>query len=108
MTWVLNFIIPFDVPDKDHLYILSAGASVSPEVERDVFHADMNEKEAKEEFVREHSIKGSSGKLLFEPIKQQRLETMESVNKAVRLAGQHLYSHLYFTALVLLMDSSTR
>ena len=105
---MLSFITPFDVPDKDHLYHLSAGAPVSPEVERDVFHAEMIGKEVKEEFVREHSINGSSGKLFFEPIKQQRLKTMESGNKAVRLTGQHLYSHLYFTALVLLMDSSTR
>ena len=105
---MLNFITPFDVPDKDHLYSLSAGAPVSPEVERDVFHAEMIGNEAKEEFVREHSINSLSGKLFFEPIKQKRLKTTESANKAVRLTGQHLYSHLYFTALVLLMDSSTR
>ena len=108
ITWVLNFITPFDVPDKDHLYSLSAGAPVSREVERDVFRVEMIGKEAKEEFVREHSINGSSGRLFFEPIKQQRLKTMESTNKAVRQTGQYLYSHLYFTALVLLMDSSTR
>ena len=105
---MLNFITSFDVPDKVHLYNLFVGAPVSPEAERDVFHAEMIGKEAKEEFVREHSINGSSGKLFFEPIKQQRNKTMESANKAVRLTGQHLYLHLYFTALVLLMDSSTR
>ena len=49
---MLNFITPFDVNDKDHLYNLSAGAQVSPEVERDVFHAEMIGKESKEEFVR--------------------------------------------------------
>ena len=108
MTWVLNFITRFVVPDKDHLYSLSAGAPVSHEVERDVFHVQMIAKEVKEEFAREHFINGSSGRLFFEPIKQQRLKTMESANKAVRLTGQYLYSHLYFTALVLLMDSSTR
>ena len=73
-----------------------------------MFHVQMIGKEVKEEFVREYFINGSSGRLLFEPIKQQRLKTMESANKAVRLPGQYLYSHLYFTALVLLMDSSTR
>ena len=83
-----NFMNPFDVPDKDHLYSLSSGAPASPEVERDVLCAEKIGKEAKEEFVRERFLNGSSENLFFEPIKRQRLKTMESSNKAVRLTGQ--------------------
>ena len=35
-----EFYHPLDVPDKDHLYSLSAGAPVSPEVERDDWRDD--------------------------------------------------------------------
>ena len=83
-----NFMNPFDVPDKDHLYSLSSGDPASPEVERDVLCAEMIGKETKEEFVRERFLDGSSEKLFFELIKNQRLKTMESSNKAVRLIGQ--------------------
>ena len=35
-----GFLNPFDIDDKDHLYVISSGKQVPPEIERDVLRAE--------------------------------------------------------------------
>lgn len=66
---ILNFTNPFSLDNKDHLYSLASGAPVSLEVELDVLHAEATGKEAKEAFIQDRFVNGSSEVLFFEPIK---------------------------------------
>ena len=84
---IRNFTNPFSLVDKDHLYSLASGAPASPEVELDVLHAEATGKEAKEVFIRDRFVNGSSETLFFEPIKRQKLKTMEASNKTVKLTA---------------------
>lgn len=84
---IRNFTNPFSLVDKDHLYSLASGAPVSSEVELDVLRAEAAGKEAKELFIRERFVNGSSETLFFEPITRQKLKTMEDSNKTVKLTA---------------------
>ena len=86
MSAIRNFTNPFSLVDKDHLYSLSSGASVSAEVEFYVVRAEAAGKEAKDAFIRDRFVKGSEV-LFFEPIKRQKLKTMEASNKTVKLTS---------------------
>ena len=66
---IRNFTNPFSLLDKDHLYRLASGASVSAEVEYDVFRPEAAGKKAKEAFIRDRFVNGSDV-LSFEPIKR--------------------------------------
>jgi len=82
-----NFTNPFSLADKEHLYSLASGAPASPEVEFDVLHAEAIGKKAKEAFIQDRFVNGSSEALFFEPIKKKKLKTMESSNKTVKLTS---------------------
>ena len=84
---IRNFTNPFSSVDKDHLYSLASGAPVSPEVEVDVLRAEASGKEAKELFIRDRFVNGSSETLFFEPITRQKLKTMEDSNKTIKLTA---------------------
>lgn len=87
ITAIQSFTNPFTVSDKDHLYSLASGAPVPPEAENDVLRAETAGKEAKEKFVKDRFESGSSEALFFEPIKRQKLKTMEASNKVVKLTA---------------------
>lgn len=84
---ICNFTNPFSLVDKDHLYSLASGAPASLEVELDVLNAEAAGKEAKEAFIRDRFVNGSSEVLFFEPIKRLKLKTMEASNKTVKLTA---------------------
>ncbi|KAJ8334115.1 hypothetical protein SKAU_G00397540 [Synaphobranchus kaupii] len=84
---IRNFTDPFAISDKDHLYNIASGAPVPPEVEIDVLRADAAGKAAKEAFIRDHFQNGLSTKTFFEPIKKQKLKTMEAANKTMKLTS---------------------
>ena len=86
---ICNFTNPFLLADKDHLYSLASGALASSDVEFDVLRAEKAGKEAKEAFIQERFVNGSSEKLLFEPIKRLKLRTMDVSNKTVKLTASH-------------------
>lgn len=88
--------------DKDHLYSLTSGASVPLEAELDVLLAEQIGEEAKEKFVEERFESGSSEALFFEPIKRQRLKTMEASSKVVKLTASEgkvvFHSKLFYSS----------
>ena len=55
-----NFTNPFSFVVKNRLYSLASGAPVSPEVELDVLRAEAAGKEAKDAFIKDRFISGSS------------------------------------------------
>ncbi|XP_063959228.1 uncharacterized protein LOC135154916 [Lytechinus pictus] len=81
-----NFVNPFSLVDKDHLYNIASGAPVSAEIEFDVLRAESAGKEAKEAFIKERLVKDSK-RLFFDPIKRQKLKSLEASNKSVKLTG---------------------
>ena len=87
MRAICNFTDPFTMPHKDHLYSLASGAPATPEVEFDVLNADAVGKEAKNAFIQARFGTGSAEMLFFEPIKRQKLKTMEACNKNVKLTA---------------------
>ena len=109
LTAIKNFTNPFAIIDKDHLYNIASGAPVSPEVEIDVLQADTVGKEAKKAFIRDRFQNGSSEKTFFEPIKRQKLKTMEASNKTVKLTSSQgkliQYSEQSNLAFMLLIKS---
>ena len=85
---IRNLTNPFSLVDKDRLYSLASGAPVSPEVELDVLRAEAAGKEARDAFIKDRFINGSSETLFFEPTwKRQNLETMEASSKIVKLTA---------------------
>ena len=84
---IQSFTNPFSVPDKDHLYSIASGAPASPEVEADVLRAEDIGKEAKEAFIQDRFVNGSSESQFFDPIKRLKLKTMEASNKSVKLTA---------------------
>jgi len=106
MSAICNFTNPFTLHDKDHLYNLASGAYVSADVESDVLHAEACGKAAKEAFIKDRLITDSEA-LFFEPIKRQKLKTMEATNKSVKLTSsqgkvrkQKYHSNFYVMYLV--------
>ena len=97
-----SFTNPFNVADKDHLYSLASGAPVPPEAELDVLQAEQIGKEAKKKLVKERFESGSSEALFFEPIKRQRLKTMEASSKVVKLTASEgkvvFHSKLFYSS----------
>ena len=79
----------FLLADKDHLYSLASGAPASSDVEFDVLRAEKAGKEAKEPFIEERFVNGSSEKLFFEPIKKLKLKTMDASSKTVKLTASY-------------------
>ena len=89
ITAICNFTNPFSLANKDHLYSLTSGAPASSDVEFDVLRAQKAGKEAKEAFIQERFVNGSSEKLFSEPIKRLKLKTMDASKKTVKLTASH-------------------
>jgi hypothetical protein len=87
MTTICNFVNPFTLDDKDHLYSLASGAPMPYDIEVDVLNADEVGKTTKEKFIQERFVNGSSEELFFEPIKRLNLKTMDATNKVVKLTA---------------------
>lgn len=79
---VKSFLNPFDVDDKTGLYVLSSGARVPADVEKDVLNAITVGKEQKEKFISERLEKKAG---FFDPIRNLKLKTMAVTNKTVKL-----------------------
>lgn len=83
---IKSFTNPFQMTDKERLYSLASGAPVSLEVEVDVLRAEAVGKAAKEVFIRDR-LQGGCETSFFDPIKKQKLLTMEACNKTVKLTS---------------------
>lgn len=79
---VESFINPFDVENKNHLLILSSGASATPEVEKDVLRAEQAGDDAKEIFI---TARLEAGRDFFEPVKRLNLKTLADMNKKTKV-----------------------
>ena len=101
-----GFTNPWTIPDKQHLYSLASGAPIDPEVEKDVLQAEAAGKAAKQQFIDERFV--SKKKEFFEPLKKQKLKTMEHCNKKVKLTSAQgkvdinstIFTHFYIIILV--------
>lgn len=82
---IKSFTNPCTLVDKDHLYCLVSGAPVSQQVADDVLHAKAAGKEAKQAFIQYRFMNGPSEALLFEPMKNLKLKTMDASNNAIKL-----------------------
>ena len=85
LTAIRSFTNPFPISDKDHLYSLASGAPVPFEVEVDVLRAEAAGKLAKETFIQQRFQQETLG--FFDPVKRQKLLTMEACNKKVMLTS---------------------
>lgn len=81
-----SFTNPFTIPDKTRLYSLASGAPVAKDVEEDVMKAESIGRAAKDKFIKERFQEGSPTSF-FEPIKRNKLKTMESSSKAIKLTS---------------------
>lgn len=82
---VSNFINPFTLVDKDKLYCLASGAPAPIEVEMDVLQAETVGNVAKADFI--ERLKSGEPARFFDPIKRNKLKTMEAGNKKVKLTS---------------------
>ena len=83
-----NFTNPWRIPIKDKLFSLASGAPVPHENEDDLLNAEALGKSLKDTFIQDR-LTSSSQKGFFEPVKGQRLQTMEVVNKKIKLKTMH-------------------
>ena len=70
--------------DKERLYCLASGAPVSEEIEIDILRADELGETLKNTFTQER-LKHGREKHFFDPVRCQKLKTMEDNNKTVSL-----------------------
>ena len=86
MAAIQSFTNPFTIADKEHLYSIASGAPVPLEIEHDVLRAETLGREVKESFIQK-PFHVDSQKSFFDPVKRQKLQTMESCNKKVQLSS---------------------
>ena len=79
---VKNFMNPFSIEDKSHLYNISSGTQVPGKFERDILNAEIFGKEKKEVFINDRLLQNDK---FFEPIKQLKLKTMADLKKTAKL-----------------------
>ena len=82
---VKNFTNPFTISNKDRLYSLASGAPVSIDIKNDMLKAEAVGKVAKADFI--SRLKRGNSSSFFEPIKKQKLKTMEACSKKVTLSS---------------------
>ena len=82
MNATKNFLNPFDVGDKNGLYLLSSGARVPFEVEKDVMQALTIGEIQKQEFIKERLEKNVG---FSDPIKNLKLKTMTDTKKTIKV-----------------------
>jgi hypothetical protein len=75
---IVGFINPFEMEQKDKLYCISSGASVTSEIERDVIIAEALGADAKVDFISERLEKHEK---FFDPIKRLNLKTLSELAK---------------------------
>ena len=85
ITAIRNFTNPFKITHTDRLHSLASGAPVSKDVEEDVLQAEAVGKAAKDRFI--ERLKSRNPDAFFEPIKRNKLKTMEATNKKVNLTS---------------------
>lgn len=85
LTAVSNFTNPFTIADKDRIFSLASSAPVTIDVEVDVLQAEAVGKAAKTDFIKRLQS-GDPGNF-FNPIKRNKLKTMEACNKKVTLTS---------------------
>ena len=85
MTAMESFTNPFSV-EASRLVSLSSGATVPPEVEKDVLDAEKIGKEQKDSFIKECLVEKK--KDFFDPIHQLKLKTMAQTSKSVKLRSK--------------------
>jgi hypothetical protein len=86
MAAIQSFTNPFTITDKDHLYSIASGAPSSMEVELHVLRAEALGNELKKAFIKDR-FQHESDKRFFDPIRRQKLLTMEACNKTVVLTS---------------------
>ncbi|XP_070203645.1 uncharacterized protein [Littorina saxatilis] len=79
---VESFTNPFEVHDKEKLIMLSSGATVPAEIEKDVLRAEAAGRSEKEKFITERL---ETGEHFFEPVKRLKLKVMADTSKRVTL-----------------------
>jgi len=84
---IQSFTNPFEIIDKTRLYSLASGAPVPDDVARDVLGAEDIGREAKETFVNQRLANRSPSTSFFDPIKRNKLKTMDFCNKTVKLTS---------------------
>lgn len=85
LTAVSNFTNPFTIADKDRIFSLASSAPVTIDVKVDVLQAEAVGKAAKADFIKRLQS-GDPGNF-FNPIKRNKLKTMEACNKKVTLTS---------------------
>jgi hypothetical protein len=85
---IQGFLNPFEVADKNHLYILSSGSPVPQDIEHDVLIAEEAGRMEKEKFVQERLQKvGNEEKDFFDKVSKLKLKTMEKSSKKLKLTS---------------------
>ena len=79
-----NFVNPFTISDKDHLYSLSSGLKIPEDIEKDILKAERVGNQEKQRFITERLKENDK---FFEPVKRTKLKTMGDLNKKVRITG---------------------
>jgi len=79
---VESFMNPFEVERKDHLLIISSGATASDEVQKDVLRAEQAGRDAQEAFI---TARLEAGQDFFEPVKRLNLKTLADMNKQTKV-----------------------
>jgi hypothetical protein len=81
------------LPIKKHIYILSSGSPVPPDIEHDVLNAEKAGQLEKEKFVWErlHNVSGEhtafEEKYFFDKVPKLKLKSMAKTNKKVKLTS---------------------
>ena len=78
-----GWLDPFNMTDKDKLFIISSGAPVSSEIKKDVLGANEAGKKAKEELTTKRLQ--TSKVDFYDKIRKLKLLTMEKTNKTTKL-----------------------
>lgn len=89
-----GFLNPFEVTDKNHLYVLSSGAPMPADIETDVLTAEEAGRMQKKRFIRErlqtvdrNEAAGNEKKDFFDRLLILKQKTMENTNKNVKLTS---------------------
>ena len=78
---IQNFTNRWRVPDKSRLYSLASASPVSIDVENDVLGAEDLGRSLKEENSKSNRFKVCSKFQFFDPVKRQKLRTMEAATR---------------------------
>ena len=68
LTAISHFTNPFRIPDKDKLYSLASGASMSAEIEYDVMRSDALGEKLKQDFIQDRLKTSKVSFFNFDPV----------------------------------------